>query len=125
MININTRIEEEKGKVFVFFTKNESVTESSIRLQIKKEEDLNVREILVRTDNMMVFSIPKKKKILATDQEVIKVTNLIKSYGASELPPAPEEITDPEPSVEQEKKTTTRRRRNTRRKTTKTTEASE
>ena len=68
-----------------------------------------------------------KEAVESLQKEQVGMTDLTLSYGASELEPAPEEITNPKPEiVEEESKTTRRTRKTTTRKprtrrTTKTT----
>lgn len=129
------RIEVLKQKGKLILTSPTELKIYEAKSIIKREGhnfiDLNYQDgrvfIFTTSDDLRAKYDPSKEVEVEDTSiyEDVKITNLIESYGASELPPAPEEVTDPEPSAEQEEKTTTRRRRNTRRKTTKTTETSE
>lgn len=115
---------KQKGKLILTSSTKLKVHEARRVLASKGYEP---GELTYNSETTFIFDTGEDLRLNAqpVNEQEIKITNLIESYGASELPPAPKEITDPEPSVEQEKKTTTRRRRNTRRKASKTTETSE
>lgn len=117
---------KNKNRLFVHLNDGVSVKSEVIRSVVEIKYNATFGSIAHEQKELVVFVVSDKAEEAKTDiLSSPSATDLIESYGASELPPAPKEITDPEPSVEQEKKTTTRRRRNTRRKTTKTTKTSE
>lgn len=120
---------EAKNTAFVHIKKKTSakITEKDVRAKLR-EMGMSFEKLKSSTDKMFIFQINKVEKstrevaVKNLQKEDVKMTDLIESYGASELPPAPAEITDPEPEEEKPKPT---RRRRTRRKTTKTAESSE
>lgn len=126
--SLDVDLVEAKNTAFVHIKKKASVkiTEKDVRAKLR-EMGMAFEKLKSSTDKMFIFQINKVKKstrevaVESLQKEDVKMTDLIESYGASELPPAPKEMVDPEP--EEEPKPT--RRRRTRRKTTKTAESSE
>ena len=117
---------ENKNKIFLHVLKG-NFTEVQARQEIKAS-GYDALELISSSEKIYIFRFLSKEKttrevaVENLQKEEVKVTDLIESYGASELPPAPTEITDPE---QEEDKTKPARRRRTRRKTTKTVKSSE
>ena len=128
--SLDVDLVEEKNTAFVHIKKKSSikVTEKDVRLELRKM-GITFEKLKSSTDKMFIFQINeidksiRDAKIEELQSQEVSMTDLTLSYGASELPPAPKEMTDPEPELEEEPKPT--RRRRTRRKTTKTVESSE
>lgn len=127
--SLTVDLKREKNKAFVYVKKKEKfqVTEKDLRTRLS-QDNFSFGKLHFSNGSLFIFDISEIKKstrevaVESLQKEEVKITDLIESYGASELPPAPAEITDPEPEEEKPKPT---RRRRTRRKTTKTAESSE
>ena len=106
---LKTDIIESKKKIFAYINKKPTVTvtEEEVRVELEKNK-LEVGSLKHRGDNLFVF-------------DLLVMTDLTESYGASELPVYnPESEEKPKPV----RKTTTRKPR-TRRKTTTTKKQTE
>jgi len=119
---------EDKNRAFVYISKKRSVevTEKDVREELRKE-GYSFNELKATGKDLFVFEIKelshRELGVKNFKTKDVKMTDLTLSYGASDIPPAPEEIINPEETTEEKPKTT--RRRRTRRKTTKTTQTSE
>lgn len=132
--SVRTDIIEAKKKVFVYINKknNVKVTEEEVR---KEANVPNLGALKVSNEKLFVFDLGDgivekkthfKQAVENFQKEEVGMTDLTLSYGASELEPAPLEITNPQQEQVEEKPVQpkpTRRRRT--RKSTKTTETSE
>lgn len=102
--NLKVDIVESKKKIFVHVNKKQNVivTEKDIKRELKKQ-NITFGDLKIKNSSLFVFDL------ISND---IEMTDLIKSYGASELPVYTPEAEETKPT----RKTTTRKPR-TRRKT--------
>ena len=125
---IKVNVIEVKKKIFahVVLTGKKPVKSSQVKEYLKSlghdVGDLKAGNDVKEGKGLFVFDIGDgvvekksrfKEAVENLQKEQVGMTDLTLSYGASELEPAPEEITNPKPEIVEEESKTTRRTRKT------------